>query len=1165
VRFSFRAKLLLMLVTATLSLLAVVLGSALIGLQQARDLADVEGRLVPRLEFGPRIESEFDHLRQAMQDAVAAQDPAGLDEAGAARLRLFELITNTSAALDEAAETRLRWAIQDYYVQAEQVSRRLIAGDTGEELVRDIARMQERQRRALDVIAATTRLDRRELKAGFESVRNASQRADRFRLVIGLGGLCLLFGLSFWIARGMLRILEHMSSGFARFATGDFSGAIPVSSNDELGGIAKEANQMAASLQRLAEQRDRNDWLKAGQSGLSDRIRGELELQGVAARALSFLAERVGARAGALYLADERGVLRLRAQHALGNGDLEPVPSFSPGEGLIGQAASARELVVVEDLPEAYLKVRSGLGESSARSLLLLPLVHVDRTIGVIELALFSPCSLEVRELLGSIREMLVIALEAARSRSALRELLEQAQQFAERLATQEEELRLNNDELLVQQEELRKANEELETQRSALRSQNAELEQARRALQQKAEELSKVSSYKSQFLANMSHELRTPLNSMLLLSQVLSENESRNLTAKQVLHCKTIHSAGQDLLTLINQVLDLAKIEAGRQDVDLEVVALSAFVAYVRRMFEPLAAEKGVELLTEIAPGAPERMLTDRQRVERILTNLLANAVKFTERGRVSLRIERPAPGKPLPGEKLRPETTIAFIVSDTGIGIPAEAHQRIFSPFEQVESRSDRRYAGTGLGLAITRESVQLLGGELALESDSGRGSTFSCYLPENGQPLVPSKPARSNGAAESLLPALVDDRTQLESSEPHLLLIEDDRVLAEQLVDIIHARSFQVLVAETGEEGLRLARQYLPRGIVLDVKLPDIDGWTVMERLRQDPITSNIPVHFISGVDASARGLALGAVGYLTKPATHSELAAAVRALAPLGRERQRFLLVEDNVDQGDALVELFRQDGLLLERVGSAGEALALIEREEFGCVILDLGLPDMDGLDMLETLNARGSGKPPPVLVHTGRALTRRETHLLETYADAVVLKDDRSGPRLIEEVRLFVRHIENNLPADRKSEVSELRGNDVSLARVKLLLAEDDMRTVYALSALLASKGAEVLVAENGREALEQLSAHPDVHAVLMDVMMPEMDGYEAMRRLRQDPRFEALPVIALTAKAMKGERDRCLQAGASDYLTKPVDGERLLTTLRDWLEPGRSDEHRGN
>jgi len=785
---------------------------------------------------------------------------------------------------------------------------------------------------------------------------------------------------------------------------------------------------------------------------------------------------------------------------------------------------------------------------------LLLPLSWADETVGVLELALFKTDTDDVRELLGSVQEMLVIGLQAARSRAALRQALERSQQQAERLAAQEEELRANNQELQSQHEELRVANAEQEAQREILSQQNSELEEARHRLQAKAEELSKMSTYKSQFLANMSHELRTPLNSMLLLSQLLAQNETGNLSEKQVEYGKTIHSAGQDLLNLINQVLDLAKIEAGRQDVKLERAELSRFVDHARRVFEPLATEKGLKLEVSLDSGCPASIVTDPLRVERILTNLLGNAIKFTDRGVVALRVGRCSPAIRFTRRELSAETSLALTVSDTGIGIPPDARERVFAPFEQLESHANRRYSGTGLGLAIARESVTLLGGELQLVSEPGHGSSFTCYLPIDGPVLADPQPAKPETKS-----SVADDRDHLAAEAPHLLVIEDDPVLAEQLVEIIHARRLKALVANSGEEGVLLANRYRPQGIVLDVKLPDVDGWTVMERLRADPRTREIPVHSVSGVESPERGLALGAIGYLMKPASHTELALAVRALAPGSQAAaRRVLVVEDSAREGDSLCERLRQEDFEALRVGSAREALDALEKTKFGCMILDLGLPDMDGLAVLETLRARGQLNAPRVIVHTGRALDKRETKQLEAYAEAVVLKEGDSAGRLLEEIRLFVSHVKDSLSPRARSQIPPAPAVvDLSLKGVTLLLAEDDMRTVYALSALLTSKGATVLVADSGREALALLASTPHIDVVLMDIMMPEMDGYEATRRLREDSRFEKLPVIALTAKSMKGERERCLEAGASDYLTKPIDSDKLLQTVQAWLPKG--------
>jgi CheY-like chemotaxis protein/signal transduction histidine kinase len=1151
-----------------LALVAVILGSAMSGLRQGRDLVNVEQHMVPRLLLAPQLESEFERLGRRLQDAVAAQDSAALEESVSGRSHLFELIASAGDALEPHDASAVRWKIQDYYDKAMNVSRRLIAGETGETIVADMTRMQEMQREAVVVIRKATGFNRAELDATFAAIHAATAAANQLRLGIGLAGLALGLALSLRVSRGILRGLEYLSNGFSRFATGDFGHEIPVTADDEFGRVAREANQMASSLKRLNEHRDRSDWLREGQAGLSDQLRGELDPTAVATRALWFLARWIDARAGAVYAIDEDGTLQLSAHYALsetgtgtaGDEHAKPRLTFGPGEGLLGQALLRDDITVIDDPPPGYLKVRSGLGESSPRALVFIPLARASRTTGVVELALFKPCTDEVRELLTSVRLMLVSSFEAARSQAALRDLLAQTQDQAARLAAQEEELRLNNQELQVQQQELRKANEELESRRRALSDKNAELDEARHRVQQKADELEKVSSYKSQFLANMSHELRTPLNSMLLLSHLLAENETGNLTSRQVEHSKTIHGAGQDLLALINQVLDLSKIEAGKQDYEVESVPLTHFAEQARRVFAPLAQEKKLHFVVEVAADAGTTIATDRLRVERILTNLLGNAIKFTDRGEVTLRIGRPPPGTRFKRQDLAADEAVAFAVIDSGIGIPIDAQDKVFAPFEQVEARSDRRYAGTGLGLAIARESATLLGGELQLVSAPGEGSTFTCYLPQRLAMPIEKSPGKTSRPAP-MAARVDDDRDVVKPDESHLLVIEDDPVLAEQLVEIIRARKLKVIVTGSGREGVELAQQRRPLGIILDVNLPDIEGWEVMERLRRGPLTRSIPVHFVSGVDAPERGLAMGAVGYLTKPTSRAELASAIRTLTPSTHSgSRRILLVEDSLTEGETIIEVMHHEGLEVRHVRSAGAALDALKSEAFGCIVLDLGLPDMDGLGLLEAIAERTETVMPRVIVHTGRALTRKETRQLEIYAEAVILKDGSSQERLLDEMRLFVRHVTDSLPLDRQPRPTNDVTADASLEGTTILLAEDDMRTVYAISALLRGKGADVLVADNGKEALDILNDHPRVGGVLMDIMMPEMDGYEAMRRLRKDARFSSLPVIALTAKAMKGERERCLEAGASDYLTKPVDSRRLLATLQSWLQKSDSN-----
>jgi CheY-like chemotaxis protein/signal transduction histidine kinase/HAMP domain-containing protein len=1145
-QLSFRTKLLSIVAATTLAFVCVLAMQAWLGYRQTQSLEDVESRMVPKLELGPRLEAQFQGLRQSMQDAVAAQDSAALDDSIRLRNELIGTISSAGSALTPAEAAQLRHAVTTYHEAAYGVSRRLLRGEGGEALVDALSAMQAQQKATDALIQRTARLDRRELSGAFGALRFGTTAGTRYGVGIGIASLVLILLLSSWVARGVLTTLANMSSGMARFAKGDFSQPIPLTSNDELGQVTREANQMAASLKR-------SDWLRASLSELSDELRAELEPQEAARRALVFLCRRIAAVSGALYLENGRGRFVFAAGYAReGLAPDDPLPNFGPGEGLPGEAARTDEILVVNELPSAYLRVKSGLGAAPPTTLVLVPLCRLGKNLGVIELALFGAASDQARELLDAARTMLAIALEVARSRAKARELLEISQKQTELLSAQETELLTSNTELREQQEELRRANDELEVQRQALSTQNTELEEAREDLIVKARELARVSTYKSQFLANMSHELRTPLNSMLLLSHLLSENDGKNLTAKQVEYAKTIHSAGKDLLGLINQVLDLAKIEAGRQEVELSSVYVSDLADNAKRLFSAAAQQKGLTFRVEVESDLPKTLTTDRQRLERILVNLLGNALKFTERGAVGLRIFRPTSPLLLAQGELAPERMLAFAVSDSGIGIPEAAQERIFAPFEQAESRTDRRYGGTGLGLAIARESAVLLGGDLRVESREGEGSTFTCYVPEQSKPAQPVQAT----APPRQFDAPPDDRSSLAAGNDYLLVVEDDRTFAEQLVELVHARRFKAVIAASGEEALLLARRSKPRGIILDVNLPDIDGWTVMERLRHDPGTRSIPVHFISGVDAPERALSLGAVGYLTKPASAEELFDAIRLLTrPLNDAATKVLIIEDNVDQGDLVADLLKSAGLASRHVTSAAAALEALAGEEFGCIVLDLGLPDMDGLGLLERLGERKGTAMPPVVVHTGRSLTREEVRRIEVYAKSVVLKGGTSAERLLDEVRLFVQYVGDAGPRPRALAGSAGQLPEISLRGQRILLADDDMRTVYALSALLRGKGADVLVAETGREALDLLGSHPDVSAVLMDVMMPEMDGYEALRRLRADRRFANVPAIALTAKAMKGERERCLEAGANDYLAKPVDPGLLLTTLKSCLE----------
>ncbi|HKU43414.1 MAG TPA: response regulator [Polyangiales bacterium] len=968
-----------------------------------RQLALIQREYMPKVQAGPKLVAQLERLARHFQDAVAAQDPGMVDESSELKRRFFAELSEASAALSPSELRDVQAAVEDYCDVASDVSRRLIAGERGEQLLDAMSSMQTKQVHAGDVLRRSMAFDEAELASAFDSVAHAEAAALRVRMIVSATCLVLVVALSFWLIRGMLRSLRELGAGLERFGRQDFGEPIQIHSRDELGALAERANRMAESLQRLSEERGRSDWLKAGHAALMHELRGDLEPREVANRALRVLARYTEAPAALLYYVSDDDTLQLLGEYAAAAGAQagRPPERFSRGEGLLGAAAQQEEIVLVSAAPAEYLRVRSGLGESAPGTLALVPLLHLGRVCGVLELAYFRPWSDQLRELLLSVRESLAISIEVARTRAAVAALLVETQRQAERLVRQEDALRSNNEELQAQSEKLLAANEELTT----------------------------VSAYKSQFLANMSHELRTPLNSMLLLSSLLADNESKNLDAKQVEFCRTIHGAGKDLLALINQVLDLAKIEAGKQHVSTEPVSLRQLCEHARSVFAPVARDKGLELIVELDPSLPEQFASDPQRVQQILNNLLGNALKFTQRGKVTLRFGRPAPDVQLRQAELDVHDTLAISVADTGVGIAPEHQERIFAPFEQAEASQDRRYGGTGLGLSIARELAVLLGGELSLISELGRGSTFTCYLP---------------------------------------------------------------LGAKVGRRG---------SGVVASLPVPQ-------------PMAAN-----------------------------DSSRPAALRAC--------RVLLVEDDAAVSSSLGSALRADDIEVERVASATQAVRALGAGAFDCMVLDLGLPDMDGVELLESIKAE-LATVLPVIVYTGRALNRSEASRLAAYAETIVLKEDAGAERVVAEVQAFAHQLKAGLQKNARARGSN-RAPELRLDGTSVFVIEDDMRTVYALSALLRGRGAEVAVADNGVLALEMLREREQVDVVLLDLMLPELDGYEVLRRLRSDPRWAEVPVVVLTAKAMKGERQKCLDAGANDCLTKPVDSDRLLGVLHEY------------
>jgi CheY-like chemotaxis protein/signal transduction histidine kinase/HAMP domain-containing protein len=1174
VPYTFRTKLMAILATTTAAFVVLIVVSTLLERRSARQLALIAEQHIPQLELGPRLEREFEHLRQGLQDAVAAQDMEALQATSKSQESCLTTVSQASKVIGPVEASALRAAVEDYYRGAYDVSRRLIQGETGESLVAAIGMMQAQQRRTVEQLDRVTEFDRRQLSESFGAAAAAQATATRVRLMVSASCLTAVLLLLLWVSGGVLRSLREVGAGFVRFGQGDFSVPIAASSVDEFGELAKQANQMATNLKRLGDERDRSDWLKEGHAGLVLELREGLEPAVAASHAAGYLARYLDSPAAVVYWEDGQGVFRLLGHHAgwFDQDRASPLPAFRAGEGLIGQCATQQGITVLRDLPADHLPLRSGLGQTSPHSIVLLPLVYLDKVVGILELAVVKPWLDSASELLLSVRETLAITIEVAQGRAALRGLLLETQLQAQRLATQEDTLRAQNAELQQQQQDLKAANGELvaqamelEAQRHSLEQSNAELRDVRRTLEKKAQELTTVSAYKSRFMANMSHELRTPLNSMLLLSSLLAENKDGNLTPKQVEFCQTVHGAGNDLLSLINQVLDLAKVESGKQEVRPTTVRLSDFANYARRVFEPLARDKGLGFEVSVDAGVvPESITTDGKRVEQILNNLLGNAIKFTAQGEIRLHIGAPARDA-AEALGMRASETVALTVTDTGVGVPEEHQERVFAPFEQLEGAPDRRYGGTGLGLSIARELANLLGGELFLQSVPGQGSTFTCLLPyrlsavERSHAVVERSPAaiEPRRRAETAIARAPDaaDTAHPEEAGIDLLVIEDDPLFSELLGEVITAQGLKYRTALDGQMGLQLARELKPKGIVLDVRLSDLDGFLIMERLQADPRTRGIPVHFVSALEGAERGLSLGAIGYLSKPATRGDLVHVVECLMRGAAARVcRLLVVEDDAELASSLLAQLALEGIEARRVSSASEALSLLARESFSCLIVDLGLPDMDGLEFLQTLEKQRGKDLPPVLVYTGRALSRDEVQRLEAHAEAVVAKEGLATERLLEQVRLFARRLADGLPGRRKLVSEAANVQTVVLDKRKILIADDDMRTVYALSALLQAEGAEVVAADNGRAALDILAEQPDVELVLMDIVMPEMDGFEALRQLRKQPRFRELPVIALTAKTLRIDRDQCIQAGATDYMQKPFAPERLLGMVRGRL-----------
>jgi CheY-like chemotaxis protein/HAMP domain-containing protein len=943
---------------------------------------------------------------------------------------------------------------------------------------------------------------------------------------------------------------------------GDLMRSIQVEASGEVADLKDNINTMIDNLRATTERNKEQDWLKSNLAKFTGMLQGQRDLFVVGRELLSDLVPLVQAQQGAIYQMDntpDPPMLRLLAAYA-------PRPDHPDrillGAGLVGQCAIEKRRILLHDVPQEYT-IHSSLGSASPANIVVLPVLFEGETKAVIEVASLHKFTDINLTFLEQLTQSIGVVLNTIEATMRTEGLLVQSQSLTTELQARQAELQQTNEAL--EQKAYQLAEQNIEVERK-----NTEVEQARRALEEKAEELALTSKYKSEFLANMSHELRTPLNSILILGQQLAENAGGNLTVRQIDFAKNIHSAGSDLLTLINDILDLSKIESGTVTVEAEEVSFASLRETVDRTFRHIAESKNLPFHVQVDPSLPRAFTTDPTRLQQILKNLLSNAFKFTAQGHVDLQIKVAAAGWTSDHPVLsRAAGVVSLSVIDTGIGIAPEKQRLIFEAFQQADAGTARKYGGTGLGLAISRELATLLGGEIRLTSLAGQGSSFTLYLPLtytgpsnaalNVRP-VNAPEAIATSFALPVVPvvreeSISDDRELIEDNDYVLLIIEDDPHYARVLLGMARDKGFKGIVAQRGSLGLSLARQYRPTAITLDIFLPDMLGWTVLNNLKLDPTTRHIPVQIISLEEERQHGLSHGAFAYLVKPVTSQSIEAALdrirRFAAP---HTKRLLVVEDNEVERKSIVELLGHGDIEITAVGTGAEAMSALLGLSFDCCVLDLRLPDMSGFELLDRIQAEPSLTPLPIVVFTGKNLSTEEEKRLRTVAKSIVLKDVQSPERLFDETALFLHRVVKDLPEAKQRMLERLHSSNEALRNRKVLVVDDDARNIFALTTLLENNEMEVLSATNGRHAIDLVEKTEDLSAVLMDIMMPDMDGYETMREIRRSPKFRALPILALTAKAMKGDREKCLEAGASDYIAKPVNTEQLLSLLRVWL-----------
>jgi CheY-like chemotaxis protein/CHASE3 domain sensor protein len=1093
---------------------------------------------------------------------VIAGDPAFRDQAlaGSAELVGIERQLVELTADNPAQQTRIQ-QLSGFLAQRRALIDRLMQLRNDGAAPSDPG-VQQLVREGLDVGRALTQLadeiEQQEhglLAERMAAAQRAEQRTGATLLYGSAAALTLMLAIAAWLVSSIRGPLRSLVAGAGQLARGEYAHRVAHTSRDEIGDLAAAFNEMAAQVEQRQTALAAEAWLKDSQARLSRVLEGQRELRPLCDAVLSELAQLLAVQHGVVYLPAVEGDRRQLFLHGTYAATDAPA-TIAAGVGLVGQAFSERRRLQVDALPDNYVRIGSALGSAPPRHLLVFPVVLHGEVSAVLELASLQPFSdLQLRLLeqasdsLAHVLHTVVAAGQLAERNDELEAQGQRLRASEEELQQQQEELKQSNEELEQTNEELRQANDEMDQrarllaeQKRLLEQTNLEIEAGRTALEEKSKQLALTSKYKSEFLANMSHELRTPLNSLLILSKLLADNLEGTLSEKQVQHARTIWNSGNDLLRLIDDILDLSKVEAGAIELELAEFPVRTLTESIEALFRPIAQSRNLDFIVTLGPELPPTLSTDMHRLQQILKNLLANAFKFTQRGAVELSIY------PVTGGT-------AFAVKDSGIGIPEDRQKLIFEAFQQADAGTSRKYGGTGLGLSISRELASVLKGSITLQSTPGAGSTFTLFIPSDTLPIAAPVEPVAAAPVEMEPDLMADDRANIAEGDAVLLIIEDDRSFAHVLADRARERNFKVVVAGTAGAGIALARRIKPTAITLDLHLPDSDGRVVLDLLKHDPGTRHIPVHVISVAAEGERSLHQGAVSFLQKPVTREALDKALTLAAEFAPSRmRRLLIVEDDPVQQQQIRDVIGNGDVESTVAGTAAAALKALDGTRFDCIVLDLGLPDQSGIDLIREIHRRHGLRSPPVIVYTAKALTRREETELRGLSEAIIVKDVRSPERLLDETALFLHRVQAKLPDAKRRMLERVQRDDALLSGRKVLIVDDDLRNIFAISTALENYKMIVAYAEGGREALEKLQQEDGYSAILMDVMMPEMDGYEATRRIRAMPAYAKLPIIMVTAKAMRGDREKCLQAGASDYITKPVDMDQLRSLLRVWL-----------